>query len=239
MTKSDSLIRNTLRNSALVEELNDTEVETLARIIEVREYRAGDFFVWQGDNRDTGELRDSLIILASGEVEVTCNTGGNGHLEPAQSWRTDYGGRLCLYYLCACQDRCCRAGIGSRALRSSAQLPAFDCVSRDARRHSSRSWRRARPQHAGDGACQLPVIRAVKSVVCNPIRLPGKRYAQCEGSEPSGGRVTGGDFLASCLRKVAAVSGRFIASGRNALHGSILLCLTFLNGWNAYHVENL
>ena len=150
-----------MHNSTLVEELNDAEVETLASIIEVREYRAGNFLAWQGDNSDRGELRDSLIMLGSGEVEVTCNTGG-----ATATWNLRNPGELITvvgfaFTICVLA----RTDVAMRVLnrgRFEALLNSqpLDCVSRDARHHSSRSLRRARLQHARDGTCQLPVIRA-------------------------------------------------------------------------------
>ncbi len=71
MTKEDLIIQ-TLHNSTLTEELRDAEIETLARIIEVKEYKAGDVLVQPGNDR----LKNALIILASGDVEATANVGG-------------------------------------------------------------------------------------------------------------------------------------------------------------------
>ncbi len=73
---TDELILQTLNNSTLAEELRGAEVDALARIITVREYKAGDIIVKQGDNAGESELRDTLLILASGEVEATATTGG-------------------------------------------------------------------------------------------------------------------------------------------------------------------
>ena len=72
---ADDLIMQTLHNSTLAEELRDAEIEALARIITVREYKAGEIIVQQGDNSQS-ELRDTLLILGSGEVEATATTGG-------------------------------------------------------------------------------------------------------------------------------------------------------------------
>ncbi|ADE12932.1 Crp/Fnr family transcriptional regulator [Sideroxydans lithotrophicus] len=71
MTKEDLIIQ-TLHNSTLTEELRDAEIESLARIIEVKDYKAGDVLVQPGNDR----LKNALIILASGEVEATANVGG-------------------------------------------------------------------------------------------------------------------------------------------------------------------
>ncbi|HMC13240.1 MAG TPA: cyclic nucleotide-binding domain-containing protein [Gallionellaceae bacterium] len=72
----DSLILNALNNSTLTEELRDAEIEALASIITVREYKAGDSIVKEGDNNYDSELGDTLFILGSGEIEVTFTTKG-------------------------------------------------------------------------------------------------------------------------------------------------------------------
>ena len=69
---TDELILQALHNSTLSEELRDSEVELLASCITVREYKAGDAILKPGDN----ELKDTLIILGSGDVEATATTGG-------------------------------------------------------------------------------------------------------------------------------------------------------------------
>ena len=68
----DSLILQALRNSSLTEELRDPEIEMLAQCISVRDYKAGDSILKPGDT----ELQDTLMILASGDVEATASTGG-------------------------------------------------------------------------------------------------------------------------------------------------------------------
>ncbi len=73
---TDDLILHTLHNSTLTEELRDSEIEALARIITVREYKAGETIVKQGDGNYDDELRDTLLILGSGEVEATATTSG-------------------------------------------------------------------------------------------------------------------------------------------------------------------
>jgi CRP-like cAMP-binding protein len=70
MTKEDLIIQ-TLHNSTLTEELRDAEIESLARIIEIKDFKAGDILVQPGDVR----LKNALIILASGEVEATATVG--------------------------------------------------------------------------------------------------------------------------------------------------------------------
>jgi CRP-like cAMP-binding protein len=69
---TDELILQTLHNSTLTEELRDAEIEALARIMIVREYKAGETILKPGDL----ELKDTLLILASGDVEATAVTGG-------------------------------------------------------------------------------------------------------------------------------------------------------------------
>ena len=69
---TDDLILQTLHNSTLTEELRDAEIEALARIMIVREYKAGETVLKPGDV----ELKDTLLILASGDVEATAVTGG-------------------------------------------------------------------------------------------------------------------------------------------------------------------
>ena len=69
---TDDLILQTLHNSTLTEELRDAEIEALARIMIVREYKAGETVLKPGDL----ELKDTLLILASGDVEATATTGG-------------------------------------------------------------------------------------------------------------------------------------------------------------------
>ncbi|CAH1903851.1 Cyclic nucleotide-binding domain-containing protein [Candidatus Nitrotoga sp. HW29] len=68
----DDLILQTLRNSTLTEELRDAEIEDLANIITVREYKAGEYLLQPGNST----LRNSLMILATGEVEATATLGG-------------------------------------------------------------------------------------------------------------------------------------------------------------------
>jgi CRP-like cAMP-binding protein len=56
-----------LRKSTLAEELRDSEIDMLARIITVRDFKAGETIVRPGQSSD---LKDSLLILGSGEVEA-------------------------------------------------------------------------------------------------------------------------------------------------------------------------
>jgi CRP-like cAMP-binding protein len=69
---TNSLILQTLNNSTLTEELRDAEIETLARLFEVREFKKGASLLRPGEE----QLKNSLIVLASGEVEATATLGG-------------------------------------------------------------------------------------------------------------------------------------------------------------------
>ena len=69
---TNELIMNALRNSSLSEELRDSEIEHLASMITIQEYKAGDFILQPGETA----LKDSLLILGSGDVEATAATGG-------------------------------------------------------------------------------------------------------------------------------------------------------------------
>lgn len=69
---TDSLILQTLNNSTLTEELRDAEIEILSKLFEIREYKKGESLLRPGEER----LKNSLIVLASGEVEATATLGG-------------------------------------------------------------------------------------------------------------------------------------------------------------------
>ena len=69
---TNELVINALRNSTLSEELRDSEIEQLASLITVRDYKAGESILQPGDTA----LKDALLILGSGDVEATANTGG-------------------------------------------------------------------------------------------------------------------------------------------------------------------
>jgi CRP/FNR family transcriptional regulator, cyclic AMP receptor protein len=69
---TDSLILQTLNNSTLTEELRDAEIEILAKLFEIKEYKKGESLLRPGEER----LKNSLIMLASGEVEATATLGG-------------------------------------------------------------------------------------------------------------------------------------------------------------------
>lgn len=69
---TDSLILQTLNNSGLTEELRDAEIEILAQLFEVKEFKKGISLLRPGEE----QLKNSLIVLASGEVEATATLGG-------------------------------------------------------------------------------------------------------------------------------------------------------------------
>jgi CRP/FNR family cyclic AMP-dependent transcriptional regulator len=69
---AEELIMNALCNSSLTDELRDSEIELLASLIAVREYKAGEIILKPGDT----ELRDTLLILGTGDVEATATAGG-------------------------------------------------------------------------------------------------------------------------------------------------------------------
>jgi CRP-like cAMP-binding protein len=71
MMPTNDLILQTLHNSTLTEELRDAEVETLGSLFEVKDYKAGVNLLHPGEER----LKNSLIVLASGEVEATATIG--------------------------------------------------------------------------------------------------------------------------------------------------------------------
>lgn len=71
MTEHD-LILTTLHNSNLTEELRDAEIEALANIMSVHEYKAGEYLLQPGDTR----LNKTLMVLAEGEVEATASVAG-------------------------------------------------------------------------------------------------------------------------------------------------------------------
>ncbi len=60
-----SLVIDTLRTSAITEELNDAEVKILAELFDVRDYRAGEIITKPSDAKN-----DNLFILAHGDIEV-------------------------------------------------------------------------------------------------------------------------------------------------------------------------
>ena len=73
---TDDMILQALQNSTLTEELRDSEIEVLARIITVRGYKAGEAILKPGGENNMNDLKDTLLILGSGEVEATATAGG-------------------------------------------------------------------------------------------------------------------------------------------------------------------
>jgi len=69
---TDDMILQALCNSSLTDELRDSEIELLASYITVRDYKAGETILKPGDT----ELKDTLLILGSGDVEATATAGG-------------------------------------------------------------------------------------------------------------------------------------------------------------------
>jgi CRP/FNR family transcriptional regulator, cyclic AMP receptor protein len=69
---ADDLILKILHNSDLTSELRDAEIEALAAIMTVHDYKAGEFLLRPGDNR----LEKTLMILGTGEVEATAAIKG-------------------------------------------------------------------------------------------------------------------------------------------------------------------
>jgi CRP/FNR family cyclic AMP-dependent transcriptional regulator len=74
---ADDLILDTLRKSNLTGELRDAEIQAMARIATIREYKAGETIVSQGVNNYENDFRDTLLLLASGNVEIVLTTRGN------------------------------------------------------------------------------------------------------------------------------------------------------------------
>jgi len=69
---AEELILNILRNSDLTSELRDAEIEVLASIVTVHDYKAGEFLLRPGDTK----LEKTLMILATGEVEASATVRG-------------------------------------------------------------------------------------------------------------------------------------------------------------------
>ena len=69
---TDDLVLQALRESSLSDELRDSEIDTLAKFITVRDYKAGGPILKPGDV----ELQDTLLLLGSGEVEVSATIDG-------------------------------------------------------------------------------------------------------------------------------------------------------------------
>jgi len=60
-----SLVMDTLRTSTITEELNDAEVEIIAGLFDVQDYKAGQAIIRPGVDQP-----DNLYILAHGEIQV-------------------------------------------------------------------------------------------------------------------------------------------------------------------------
>ena len=71
---TDLLILQALRHSTLTEELRDAEIDALAKLITVRDFKAGDVLVQPSE---ASELIDTLLILGSGEVEADAVVGND------------------------------------------------------------------------------------------------------------------------------------------------------------------
>src|SRR3990167_5128640 len=74
MRKGDdmSLVIDTLRTSTITEELSDAEVEILAGLFEVKDYKSGEAITTPSD-----EKNDNLFILAHGDIEVKIQSGND------------------------------------------------------------------------------------------------------------------------------------------------------------------
>jgi len=66
-----SLVMDTLRTSTITEELSDTEVEMLAGLFKIQDFKSGEVIVRPGD-----EQPDNLYILAHGDIAVKIESGG-------------------------------------------------------------------------------------------------------------------------------------------------------------------
>lgn len=71
---TDLLILQALRHSTLTEELRDAEIDALAKLITVRDFKAGEVLVQPSEN---AELKDTLLILGNGEVEADAVVGND------------------------------------------------------------------------------------------------------------------------------------------------------------------
>lgn len=65
-----SLVIDTLRTSTITEELSDAEVEILAGLFEIKDYKMGEVIAQPGV-----ENHDNLFILAHGDIEVKILSG--------------------------------------------------------------------------------------------------------------------------------------------------------------------
>ena len=69
---ADELILRVLQDSDLTSELRDAEIEALASVMTVQDYKAGEFLLRPGDLK----LAKTLLILGTGEVEATAAIRG-------------------------------------------------------------------------------------------------------------------------------------------------------------------
>lgn len=69
---ADELILSVLQDSDLTSELRDAEIEALASVMTVQDYKAGEFLLRPGDLK----LAKTLLILGTGEVEATAAIRG-------------------------------------------------------------------------------------------------------------------------------------------------------------------
>jgi CRP-like cAMP-binding protein len=63
--KKMSLVIDTLRTSAIAEELNDAELKIIAELFKIQSYKTGEIILQPGDHQP-----DQLYILAQGEIQV-------------------------------------------------------------------------------------------------------------------------------------------------------------------------
>lgn len=73
MVKNE-MVMHALHNSTLTEELRDPEIQLLANLVTVRDYKAGTIIL---QPTDAERLEDALLILGSGAVEATVYAGGD------------------------------------------------------------------------------------------------------------------------------------------------------------------
>jgi len=71
-----SLIMDTLRTSTITEELSDAEVEIIAELFEVLDFKAGEAIIRPGHDQP-----DNLYILAHGEIQVKIQSSNDGESE--------------------------------------------------------------------------------------------------------------------------------------------------------------
>ncbi len=69
---TDDLILQTLHHSTLTEELRDAEIDILGQLFVVKDFKKGEALLRPGEEK----LKNSLIVLASGEVEAIATLSG-------------------------------------------------------------------------------------------------------------------------------------------------------------------